>query len=249
MPPIEPERPSSQSRFNRVATQIIEVGTALTVATLSSNPWISTMVGTLATTGMIYGWTRFYAGVFVNRNHQPQTLYTVPWQDGVLVTQPVHHLELNPWRWWRGRYRDTITDQVYLLHGYFATETLAMQYCQNVMKVGVPIALSDAESDPTLRALVKHTIQEAGRQVKDPQVKDPLRITSEPMMPWNVSALPTDPHQYCAYRQVLTSDGPRWEFFPDPPPGYVDTAALKSQLASRYSVLDHRHLIPLLFQR
>lgn len=188
---------------------------------------------------MLAGYDKVYAAAFVNRNHQPQRLYEIPWQDGVLVVQPRHHLALNPYRPWRLMMRDERVDALYLVHGYFANEPLAEQYCRNVFRVGGGIRLDPTrDRDTGFSHLIEESIEKAEQQFRQNR---PTELVAKDS--WMTGAIPDDATRYCAFRQVLTTMGTRVEFFPPPPSGVSDTAKLKRMLKPQLDPhLDARQL-------
>lgn len=236
-PKLPPERPSLHSRANHVATTILAYGVVVMASPGSTNPWVQAAISAALAGGVTMGWNSLSAAAFINRNQQPQTLYEIPWNEGVIVAQPRHQLELNPWRRWRGYLRDTMTDHLYTIHGYFANRELADQYCQNVSKVGNGLWVDRSENDPALRTMVQTALHQA-----DAQFTMHNRQPAVPLTTWNISHLPDIRAKYCAYRQVLTDEGARWEFYPRPPQGLSDTARLKKEIRPYRSVLDQRHV-------
>lgn len=238
-PTIPPEKPSLHSRFNKISKFVLASAADYGPSLLPIHPDAQIAVAIIGTSVVLAGWDRFYAAVFVNRNHQPQSLYTLPWDDGVLVVQPRHHLAVNPYRPWRLRMRDERLDSLYMVHGYFSTQALADQYCQNVSKVGVGHALNpDADKDTGFRQLIVESEAQAGRQFK--QILPDKKV---PQSAWVISTIPDDATRYCAFRSVLTTTGPRVEFVPPPPGGLLDTLAVKRMLKPQLDPhLDKRQL-------
>lgn len=236
-PSTHHEKPSRDSSFNRLAKFTLTVGAAFWPLLLPINPWTQTEIGLAVGLAFAAAYDRIYAAMFVNRNHQPQTLYEIPWRDGVLVVQPRHQLHINPYRWWRLRLRDEMTDRLYAIHGYFATPALADQYCQNASRAGVGRWIDPADPNPHLRKIAA----EAERVMTTHPPSQPERRV--PRTPWTIHSAPDDSVQYVAARSVLTVDGPRWEFLPTPPGRFHDTAVLKAHLLTPVSSsLDHRRL-------
>ena len=220
------ERPSLRSRFNDWAVIVAQSLAAVSAAAISLPPGYDALIGVAAGMAASKFWERFEAPAFVNRNHQPQTLYEVPWNEGVLVVQPRHHLHINWARPWR--LRDETVDRLYRLHGYFATPDLADQYCQNASKVGVGRRLIVNEPEPLLRYMTHETVLQARLKFA---TTDPIDFV--PQSAWSVHRHPDDASRFVASRQVLTSRGVRWEFCPRPPEGVDDTYLLKQDLSQR----------------
>lgn len=232
------EEPDKRSRFNRIIQYGLTLSTAVapTLLQLPHDPMAQSVLGVVAGGAVLVAYDRIYAQAFVNWNHQPQALYEIPWRDGVLVVQPRHHLALNPYRPWRGRLRNESIDDLYTVHGHFATKELADQYCQNA-KVGVGTFVH-----PERAVGLQRTIAKAQAYAKE-TFKNIRPTDVVPQSSWRTIALPDDSGRYGAYRYVLTNRGPRIEFSPAPPAGAEDTAALKERLKpQRDAHLDARVL-------
>ena len=226
------ERPSYDSRFNQVLKFLLSAGMTYGATALHISPAMQNAVGIAGITVVLTGYDRLYAALFVNRNHQPQILYEVPWRDGVAVVQPRHRLRWNPYHWWRGRLRDVRLDTVYRVHDVFANRELADQYCQNI-RVGRGIFLPADESDPSFRQLITRALPLVTQKF--------TRYTPRPFVPenpWSVAQV--EPGAYIGFRRVLTVIGSRWQFFPTPPESVLDTAELKDRL--QHSSLTDPHL-------
>ena len=231
------ERPSYDSRFNQVIKFLLSVGMTYGATALHIPPALQNAVGIAGIATILTGYDRLYAALFVNRNHQPQILYEVPWRDGVAVIQPRHRLRWNPYHWWRGRLRDVRLNTVYRVHDVFANRELADQYCQNT-RVGRGIFLPADESDPSFRSLITHALPIMAQQFSE----CPLQ-TAVPENPWSVAQV--EPGAYIGFRRVLTVAGSRWQFFPTPPESVSDTAVLKDRLQQSHLAdphLDRRRL-------
>ena len=119
-----------------------------------------------------------------------------------------------------------MTDSVYRTHGYFATQELANQYCQNSSKVGGSRQLTNDETHPVFLRLMDNARREAGTYFSG---SDSLTV-QVPYSAWSVHHHPDEPGLFTASRQVVTLQGLRWEFYPDVPQGRTDTRGLKLKL-------------------
>lgn len=233
---IPQEHPSSASRFNQMAKFTLSAFATLLPSAWFSDPIMQTAVGSAMAAGVLALYDRIYAAAFVNRNHQPQVLYEMPWREGVLVVQARHHLRLNPYRPWRLRFRDEMAGELYTIHGYFATRALADQYCQNASKMGIGRYFDAQDPHPMLRRLADAVDRAANQRYAElaPQALVPQSA-------WTVHGA-SQGTGYFASRRLLTRDGPRWQFFPPPSQTLADTALLKRHLTDfQDAFLDRRN--------
>lgn len=249
------ERPSVASRANAVAQLIVSTGAGWLAesvfppnATGIGVKLAAAALGTGVGVAAVVGWNRLYAPLFVNLNHQAdQRLYIVPWEEGYVVAQPRHRWQFTPGTHWR-QMRDIETPHLYSLAGYVATEPLAQELCRNRSGEWGTVL-----TPPGAMAGQRQFIQDVVEAARARYGTRPPREMVE-LQHWDIARIPAPsdshhPERYVAVRRVMTRDGPRWEFYPQPPRSDGDTSHLKSALetiATNHSRLDSRVLDPAL---